>query len=559
MASLLKPKPSQSITVQQFYQSLDAAWRGKVRYPRPRVPLRIGIAVSGGADSMALAVLCRHLQLAKPELELDFKAFIVDHKARKESSEEAVKVSGWLKRFGMESEILPLVWSSGKDATEVTAFETSARQKRYLALGQACNRDIRSVLLTGHHLDDNVETAILRLCQRSGRQGLTGISPMSPIPECQHVWGVSGSGYYEPIRGQQTIQNKVTGQVSKNDVSFNMAAGGTFLCRPLLPYSKSSILETCKNLRIPYVNDPTNLDTRLTARNTIRSLLSANKLPRALNLPSIETFISRNRDSLHNMMKQTDSLLRECKILEFFAESSTMKIQFPELDQSHPLMSPEMDSRLLPASLRRITELISPLDYKSLPLQKYAPFARAIFAGQQSHDFSVGAAHFRSLSVRDKGTKNVWHVSRTPFKAYSAPELAVSLHEPLSSTPVLWDSRYWLRFEPILCNMEKKHNPPPTVTIRSLTKEDIKPISYALERQRQSKEIFGVAPYKSRFTLPVVTVNGTTLGGCMEEKYLSLPTLGIDLSSHKDFRIQSSWAYMKVDVEALQLLGWLRP
>jgi hypothetical protein len=40
------------------------------------------------------------LQLAKPELELFFKAFVVDHKARKESSEEALKVSGWLKNLG---------------------------------------------------------------------------------------------------------------------------------------------------------------------------------------------------------------------------------------------------------------------------------------------------------------------------------------------------------------------------------------------------------------------------------------------------------------------------
>lgn len=49
---------------------------------------------------MILAGLCRQLQLAKPELELFFKAFIVDHKARKESSEEALKVAEWLKALG---------------------------------------------------------------------------------------------------------------------------------------------------------------------------------------------------------------------------------------------------------------------------------------------------------------------------------------------------------------------------------------------------------------------------------------------------------------------------
>lgn len=49
---------------------------------------------------MVLAGLCRKLQLVKPELELFFKAFIVDHKARKESSEEALKVAEWLKDLG---------------------------------------------------------------------------------------------------------------------------------------------------------------------------------------------------------------------------------------------------------------------------------------------------------------------------------------------------------------------------------------------------------------------------------------------------------------------------
>lgn len=461
---------------------------------------------------------------------------------------------------GIESQILPLAWSSGKDVTEVTAFETSARQKRYLALGQACHTNQLAALLTGHHADDNVETAVLRLCQRSGRQGLTGISPVSRIPECQHVWGISGSGHFEKIKGRHRASRKNNDdrQVSKGNASFDMAAGGALLCRPLLPYTKSSILETCENFQIPYVTDPTNFDTRLTVRNTIRSLLSANKLPRAFQPPSMEAFLSRNRASLHDMMAQTDSVLRECKLFEFFAESSTMKIQFPALDQSHPLMSPERDSRLLAASLRRITELLSPLDHKSLPLQKYADLAKAIFAGRQAYDFSVGGAHFRLLSVRTKGAKNVWHVSRVPFIAYTAPELVVSeLHTEQFSTPVLWDSRYWLQFR---LKPKTEVDPSIAVTVRTLSKEDMLPISHALENYGHSKEIFSVvAPYNSRFTLPVVTAKRTSSDKAVNEKYLALPTLGLDLSRGTSLGIQCQWGYKNVDVKALELLGWIRP
>ena len=60
----------------------------------------IGIAVSGGADSMALAYLCKQLQVTKPELNLVVKAFIIDHKAREESSEEAHMVKNWLSNLG---------------------------------------------------------------------------------------------------------------------------------------------------------------------------------------------------------------------------------------------------------------------------------------------------------------------------------------------------------------------------------------------------------------------------------------------------------------------------
>lgn len=59
-----------------------------------------GLAVSGGADSMALAHLCRRLELLSNPGVISITAFVVDHRARQESSREAKKVARWLSDMG---------------------------------------------------------------------------------------------------------------------------------------------------------------------------------------------------------------------------------------------------------------------------------------------------------------------------------------------------------------------------------------------------------------------------------------------------------------------------
>jgi tRNA(Ile)-lysidine synthase TilS/MesJ len=67
-----------------------------------------GLAVSGGADSMALAYLCRQLEIHSGSIADDaisVTAFVVDHRARAESSREAKTVAGWLSDLGITSEL----------------------------------------------------------------------------------------------------------------------------------------------------------------------------------------------------------------------------------------------------------------------------------------------------------------------------------------------------------------------------------------------------------------------------------------------------------------------
>lgn len=72
----------------------------------------VGLAISGGADSMALAYLCRQWERQKQTQargvnvnsndgdEASVTAFVVDHKAREESTQEANTVASWLRELG---------------------------------------------------------------------------------------------------------------------------------------------------------------------------------------------------------------------------------------------------------------------------------------------------------------------------------------------------------------------------------------------------------------------------------------------------------------------------
>ena len=67
------------------------------------VVLNTGLAVSGGVDSMALARLSRDFRPTSRLEEIEFRPFVVDHKARPESTEEAREVVAALKTLGISA------------------------------------------------------------------------------------------------------------------------------------------------------------------------------------------------------------------------------------------------------------------------------------------------------------------------------------------------------------------------------------------------------------------------------------------------------------------------
>jgi tRNA(Ile)-lysidine synthase len=124
-------------------------------------------AISGGPDSMALAFLTRIYSLKK---KINCRYFIVDHKLRKESTDEAKKVKKVLKNLNIKSEIL--TWYGKKPTKNIQSL---ARKKRYDLLFAKCKKLEINNLVIGHHSDDLVENFFIRMIRGSGLKGLVSL------------------------------------------------------------------------------------------------------------------------------------------------------------------------------------------------------------------------------------------------------------------------------------------------------------------------------------------------------------------------------------------------
>lgn len=131
-------------------------------------PARIGIAVSGGGDSVALMHLLKDCFGDDP---VELMVATVDHGLRRESRQEAETVAQMAQGLGLRHEIL--TWEQGPRATG--NLQDQARRARYDLLVSWARRNGIPVLALGHTADDQAETVIMRLMRASGVTGLAGI------------------------------------------------------------------------------------------------------------------------------------------------------------------------------------------------------------------------------------------------------------------------------------------------------------------------------------------------------------------------------------------------
>lgn len=202
------------LSAEEFSSLLGPLINGKVQN-------KIAVAVSGGPDSMALA------HCAKRWADINgvkTYAFIVDHRLREESAEEAAQTKQRLSNMGIVAEIL--VWKHDDVKSRIHVI---ARQARYDLLIGACKENSINALLLAHQRDDQAETILMRLAKGSGPEGLAGIDPVS-------------------------------------------VRDGINLLRPLLSVSKSRLISTCVAAGIEYATDPSNVSEKY-ARGRLRKIL----------------------------------------------------------------------------------------------------------------------------------------------------------------------------------------------------------------------------------------------------------------------------------------------
>jgi tRNA(Ile)-lysidine synthase len=132
----------------------------------------LGVAVSGGADSLAL------LLLAHAAFPGEVKVATVDHCLRRESGDEARYVADLCATLGVPHVILRVSVASGGKGRQ-----GEARRARYAALGIWAAEEGLGAVLTAHHQDDQAETLLMRLLRGSGVAGLAGIRPRTILTE----------------------------------------------------------------------------------------------------------------------------------------------------------------------------------------------------------------------------------------------------------------------------------------------------------------------------------------------------------------------------------------
>jgi tRNA(Ile)-lysidine synthase len=171
---------------------------------RPITPQdRFGLAVSGGADSMAMLALAATCWPGRIE------AATVDHGLRPEAREEAEMVADWCRDHHVPHAILtPAQPISG-------SLQAEARAARYALLESWRAERGLDWLLTAHHADDQLETLLLRLGRGSGVGGLAS------------------------IRARRGV-----------------------ILRPLLGVGRTELRAFCEAEDVPFFDDPSNADER---------------------------------------------------------------------------------------------------------------------------------------------------------------------------------------------------------------------------------------------------------------------------------------------------------
>ena len=126
------------------------------------------IAVSGGADSLALAAAC---EFEAKKLGVKIAAAVIDHSLQNNSDKVAAQTAKTLAALGFEEVVVKKI-AVGKAGGP----EAAARTARYTALETIRQKTKSNFVVLGHTASDQAETVLLGLVRGSGAKSLSGMS-----------------------------------------------------------------------------------------------------------------------------------------------------------------------------------------------------------------------------------------------------------------------------------------------------------------------------------------------------------------------------------------------
>jgi tRNA(Ile)-lysidine synthase len=209
---------------------------------------RVAVAVSGGADSVALL---RVLIDLRSELGVVVSVAHFNHGLRGEASDaDEAFVAELANQHDLE-------FFSGRGdvrdyaLTGKLGLEVAARDLRYRWLASVAESNKLNAIATGHTLDDQAETVLLKFLRGAGTRGLAGIYPV-----LQCLGGV--------VSGAKALNHPKEPYGMPKGVPLQVR-----IVRPMLEVTREEVEQYLTALGQPWREDESNLDRRF-ARNRVR-------------------------------------------------------------------------------------------------------------------------------------------------------------------------------------------------------------------------------------------------------------------------------------------------
>jgi tRNA(Ile)-lysidine synthase len=245
------------------------------------------VAVSGGADSTALLLALDELRSAH-KLSVTLCVAHLDHKLRASSTKDAKWVAELSEKLGYEcvigrSKVAEIARENADN------LEQAAREARYAFLERTAKRKSANYVLTGHTMDDQAETVLLRLMRGSAGAGLGGMERVRPLGKSSAVK----------------------------------------LVRPLLWARRSETETYCRLRKTGFLSDEMNDDqkfARVKVRQQLLPLMQSfnNKIVEALSRTA-----SQLREDAAVLLNDSDALLKRAAVLDQLDDDET---RMPALD-----------------------------------------------------------------------------------------------------------------------------------------------------------------------------------------------------------------------------------